>query len=336
MRMNPDRIADELSQPTAADCELMRRLKGDILILGAGGKMGPSLAQMTRRAADASGPPRRIFAVSRFTSAETKRELMACGVEAVTGDLLDRQEVSKLPESPNVIFLAGRKFGSTDNQPLTWATNVLAPSLVAEHYPQSRIVALSSGNVYPLGANPATEATPTAPLGEYAQSVLGRERVFEYYSDRNGTAVALLRLNYAIDVRYGVLLDVGQRVWQRQPVPLAMRAVNVIWQRDANSYCLRALELSSAPPIVLNITGPQTLRVRWIAERFGDIFGVAPMFEGSEGETALLSDASLSHRLLGAPEVGPEQMIAITAEWIRSDRPTLHKPTHFEVRDGRF
>ena len=334
--MTIEAIEDELCRPTAADCELMRRLTGDILILGAGGKMGPSLARMARRAVNEAGPPRRIIAVSRFSSEEPKRELAAHGVEAISCDLLDRDELSKLPESPNVLFLAGRKFGSTDNQPLTWATNVLAPALVAERYSRSRIVALSSGNVYPLGSIPATEATPPAPVGEYAQSVLGRERIFEYYSHRNATPVTLLRLNYAIDVRYGVLLDIGQRVWRRLPVSLAMGAVNVIWQRDANSFCLRALELASAPPFILNITGPETLRVRWIAGRFGAIFGLEPAFEGSEAETALLSDASLSHRLLGTPEVGPEQMIAMTAEWIRSGRPTLNKPTHFEVRDGRF
>jgi hypothetical protein len=235
-----------------------------------------------------------------------------------------------------VLFLAGRKFGSTGNLPLTWATNVLLPAMAAERYRGSRIVAVSSGNVYPLGGAPATERTPPAPVGEYAQSVLGRERVFEYFSIRDQTPVAFLRLNYANDLRYGVLLDIGQRVWDRRPVPLAVGAVNVIWQRDANSICLRALALASSPPLVLNVTGPDLLQVRWIAARFGEIFGIEPQFEGTEGETALLSDSSLCCRLLGTPTVGPEEMIEMTAAWIRAGRPTLSKPTHFEVRDGAF
>jgi nucleoside-diphosphate-sugar epimerase len=197
-------------------------------------------------------------------------------------------------------------------------------------------VALSSGNIYPLGAVPATEGTPPAPVGEYAQTVLGRERVFEYFSGLHGTPVVLARLNYAIDLRYGVLLDIGRRVWERRPVPLAMGSVNVIWQGDANSMCLRALEVAASPPLVLNVSGPDILRVRWIAERFGEHFGVEPIFEGVEAETALLSDSSLACRLLGLPTVSPAAMIGMTAEWIRAAQPTLNKPTHFEVRDGRF
>jgi nucleoside-diphosphate-sugar epimerase len=219
---------------------------------------------------------------------------------------------------------------------LTWATNVLLPALIAERYRDARIVALSSGNVYPLTKNGADESTPPAPAGEYAQSVLARERIFEYFSGRYGTRVALLRLNYAIDVGYGVLLDIGQKVFARQPVSLAMGAVNVIWQGDANSVVLRSLALASAPPFILNVTGPGMLRVRDLAERFGKIFGIEPEFEGSEGETALLNDARLCHRLLGAPSVSLEEMIATVAEWIRDGKPTLNKPTHFEVRDGRF
>ncbi len=336
MTMTVEALEDELSRPGDADCALMRRLPGDILILGAGGKMGPSLARLARRAADAAATPRRIFAVSRFSSGEMKRQLTQWGVEALSCDLLDRDEVSRLPDCPNVLFLAGRKFGSTDNQPLTWATNALLPGFVCERYRGSRVVALSSGNVYPLGVGPATEETPPAPVGEYAQSVLGRERVFEFYSSRDSTPVVLMRLNYAIDLRYGVLLDIGRRVWERRPVPLAMGSVNVIWQGDANSMCLRALELASSPPRVLNVTGPEVLRVRWIAERFGELFQVAPGFEGVEAETALLSDASLACRILGPPRVAPEAMIRMTAEWIVAGRPTLNKPTHFEERHGRF
>ncbi len=197
-------------------------------------------------------------------------------------------------------------------------------------------MALSSGNVYPLTTIPATEETEPAPVGEYAQTVLGRERVFQFFSSLHGTPVVLVRLNYAIDLRYGVLLDIGRRVWQRRPVPLATGSVNVIWQGDANSMCLRALELAASPPRILNVTGPDTLRVRWIAEQFAGHFGIEPIFEGAEAETALLSDSSLACRLLGRPQVSPEAMIAMTAAWIRAAQRTWNKPTHFEVRDGRF
>ena len=334
--MTLETLEDDLSRPSEADISFIERNEGDILILGAGGKMGPSLARRARRAADATRSSRRVIAVSRFTSGDVARELTSAGVEIISCDLLDRDQIARLPQTPHVLFLAGRKFGSTDNEPLTWATNVLMPALVAEHYRDSRIVALSSGNVYPHAATPSTEQTRPAPVGEYAQSVLGRERVFEFFSARDSTPVTLVRLNYAIDLRYGVLLDIGRRVWARQPVPLAMGSVNVIWQGDANSMCLRALELATSPPRLLNVTGPDTLQVRWIAQRFGEAFGVEPAFEGVELQTALLSDSSLACRLLGEPKVRPETMIEMTADWIRADQPTWNKPTHFEVRDGRF
>ncbi len=334
--MTLDELEEELSRPTEADCELMRRLAGDILVLGAGGKMGPSLARRARRAADRAGSPRRVMAASRFADPESKRLLEQWGVEAIACDLLDRAQLHRLPDCPNVLFLAGRKFGSTENQPLTWATNVLLPALAAERFRGARMVALSSGNVYPLVTAAANEQTPPAPVGEYAQSVLGRERVFEYFSAGDGTPVALIRLNYAIDLRYGVLLDIGRRVFARQAVPLAMGAVNVIWQGDANSICLRALALAASPPLVLNVTGAEVLRVRSIAERFGEIFGTEPQFTGCEAPTALLSDASLCCRLLGPPPTSPLRMIEMTAAWIRAGGATLGKPTHFEVRDGAF
>jgi len=334
--MTIEELEDELSRPAPADRELMRSHAGDIMILGAGGKMGPTLALRARRAADEAGSSRRVFAVSRFADPDARCTLERDGVETISCDLLDPAQLARLPECPNILFLAGRKFGSTENQPLTWATNVLLPTWVAARFRGSRIVALSSGNVYPLLPQPATEATPPAPVGEYAQSVLGRERVFEYFSERDATPVVLIRLNYAIDLRYGVLVDIGRRVFAREPVPLAMGSVNVIWQGDANSICLRALALAASPPLVLNVTGPDVLRVRWIAERFGEIFGVEPQFAGSEAPTALLSDSSRCCRLLGPPPTSPLQMIEMAAAWIRSGGATLGKPTHFEVRDGAF
>ena len=336
MEMNVAALEEELSRPREWDCAVMARLPGDIVVLGAGGKMGPSLARLARRATEAAGVARRIMAVSRFPDLGLKQQLEAWGVEAISCDLLDRGEIAALPDCPNVLFLAGRKFGSVGNQPLTWAANALLPALVAERYRGSRMVVLSSGNVYPLDQVAATEQTPPAPVGEYAQSVLARERIFEYFSARDQTPVSILRLNYANDLRYGVLLDIGQGVWEGRPVSLAMGWVNVIWQGDANSICLRALELAASPPLVLNVTGPERLAVRWIAGRFGEIFGIEPGFEGTEAETALLSDSSLCCRLLGAPGVGAEEMINRTAEWIRSGGVTLNKPTHFEVRDGAF
>jgi len=330
--MTLEMLEDELSRPGPEDCALMRSIEGDVMVLGAGGKMGPTLARLARRAADEGGcARRRIFAVSR-----SGNEPAGQGVEAISCDLLDRNQIARLPDCANVLFLAGRKFGSADNQPLTWATNALLPAFVAERFRGSRMVALSSGNVYPLMTSAATEQTPPGPVGEYAQSVLARERMFEYFSARHGTAVTIIRLNYAIDLRYGVLLDIGERVWQQKPVSVTMRAVNVIWQGDANSACLRALSLASSPPLILNVTGREELPVRSIAERFGKIFGIQPVFEGTEAPTALLSDSSRSCRLLGPPRVSVERMIDMTAEWIRAGGPTLRKPTHFEVRDGAF
>ena len=329
-------LEDELSRPSDADCAFMRGLEGDLLVLGAGGKMGPSLARRARRAADQNGVPRRVIAASRFASGGTERQLAEWGIEAISCDLLNRDQIAHLPDCANVLLLAGRKFGSTGNMPLTWATNTLLPAIVAERFRGSRIVALSSGNVYPLSTSGATEETPPAPVGEYAQSVLGRERMFEYFSHRDLTPVAIIRLNYAVDLRYGVLLDIGRCVWQRRPVPLTMGAVNVIWQGDANSMVLRALALAAAPPRILNVTGPETLRVGWIAERFGELFGIAPRFEGREAETALLNDSSQCCRLLGPPSVTAGELIQWQAEWISASLPTLDKPTHFEVRDGAF
>jgi nucleoside-diphosphate-sugar epimerase len=312
--MSPD---DLLTTPSDADNVALADVR-ELLVIGAGGKMGPSLVERARRAA----PHARIVAVARRGG-------------DISADLLDREQVNALPDSDNVIFLAGRKFGSTGNEGLTWATNALLPALIAERYRDARIVALSSGNVYPLTRDGATEETPPDPAGEYAQSVLARERIFEYFSGRYRTRMALLRLNYAIDVRYGVLLDIGRRVFARQAVSVTMGAVNVIWQGDANSVVLRSLALAASPPFILNVTGPR-VRVRDLAERFGRKFGIVPEFEGREAETALLSDASLCHRLLGPPSVPLEEMIEMAAEWIRSGKPTLPRPTHFEVRDGKF
>jgi len=332
-------LEERLSRPSEADIAWLREMDGDLLILGVAGKMGPSLARRARRAADAAAVTKRIIGVARFSDPAVREQLEAAGIETISADLLDEAELRGLPEVPNVIYMAARKFGTTGNEHLTWALNTYLPGRVAERYRRSRIVAFSSGNVYPLV--PVThggpsESFPVNPIGEYAQSVLGRERMFEYFSARYGTPVVLLRLNYAIDLRYGVLLDIGRKVHERRPVGLAMGMVNVIWQGDANSVALRAFRLCQSPPAILNVTGPETISVRSLALKFAERFQVEPVFDGVEAPTALLSDASRCHRLFGYPEVSLDQMIEWVADWVRSGGPTWDKPTHFEVRDGKF
>jgi nucleoside-diphosphate-sugar epimerase len=332
-------LEDLLAKPSDADAQAMAALDGDLLILGVGGKMGPSLARRARRACELAGVSKRILGVARFSSAGVREFLDRSGVETIAADLLDPEALASLPEVANVIFMTGRKFGSTGSEHLTWAMNVFQPGTAAERFRESRIVAFSSGNVYPLALvlqGGSTESTPPGPVGEYAQSALGRERILEYFSSCHGTPMTILRLNYAIDLRYGVLLDVGQKVFERRPVNLEMGHANVIWQGDANSVCLRSFALCQSPPAILNLTGPQTISIRWLARRFGERFGIEPVFEGSESETALLNNAAHCHRLFGYPSVTVEQMIEWVADWIGLGGATLNKPTHFEARDGRF
>jgi nucleoside-diphosphate-sugar epimerase len=317
-------------------------LSGDILILGAGGKMGPTLARLARRAAtaaDGSDRARRVVAVSRFSEPGVREELGAAGVETIPCDLLDSGAVEALPEAPNVVFMAGRKFGSAGGEALTWAMNAYMPALVARKFRAARLAVFSSGNVYPfvpVGAGGATEETPPAPVGEYAQSVLGRERVFEYFSREFGTQVAVIRLNYAAELRYGVLLDVAQSVCERRPVDLTMGHANVIWQGDANAAALRSLALAASPPTILNLTGPETVSIRWLASRFGALFGIEPLLAGTEAPTALLNNAAAAHRLFGYPTVSLDQLVEWVAHWVRIGGPTLDKPTHFQEREGKF
>jgi nucleoside-diphosphate-sugar epimerase len=332
-------LDDVLSQPSPADIEALRTLGGDLVVLGAGGKMGPTLSMLARRAADAAGVRMRVIAVSRYSSPEPRRVLEDAGIETVSADILDRRQLAELPDAANVIYMAGRKFGSTGAESLTWAMNAYLPALVCERYRASRIVAFSSGNVYPflpVGSGGATERTPLGPVGEYAQSVLARERIFEHFSDMYSIPTVLLRLNYAVELRYGVLLDIGTKIFERQPVDVGMGAVNVIWQRDANSVALRSLTIAQTPPAILNLTGPETLAVRQIALRFGELFGVEPSFTGAEAHNALLNNASRCFRLFGYPTVSVDEVIEWTARWIGMGGSTLNKPTHFEARDGKF
>lgn len=334
-----EQLEDLLSEPSEADARAMASLEGDLLILGVAGKMGPSLARLARRACDEAGVKKRIIGVSRFSTPGARDFLDASGIETIAADLLDPDALAALPDVPNVVFMTGRKFGSTGSEYLTWAMNVFQPGAAADRFRASRIVAFSSGNVYPLASvlrGGSTESTPPSPVGEYAQSALGRERILEYFSIRNGTPMTILRLNYAIDLRYGVLLDVGQKVFDRQAVDLVMGHANVIWQGDANSVCLRSFALCQAPPAILNVTGPETISIRWLATRFAERFGIEPAFEGAESGTALLNNAARCHRLFGYPRVSIEQMVEWVADWIGLGGATFNKPTHFEVRDGRF
>ena len=333
-------LEELLSRPDDKTADAMACLEGDLLILGAGGKMGPSLARLARRSCELAGISKRIVAVARFTNSSLPAELAAAGVETISCDLLDREALGRLPEIPNVIFMAARKFGTSGEAHLTWAMNTYLPGLVAERYRDSRIIAFSTGNVYPLGSisqSGAQETTPVAPVGEYAQSALGRERMFEYASARWGTRVVLLRLNYAVELRYGVLVDIGMAVYKRRPIDLSMAKVNVIWQGDANSWCLRSFRLCQAPPFILNITGPETLSVRELAFEFGRHFSIEPTFVSDpEGPTALLSDARKARELFGDPRISAREIIPCIANWIRNGRPLLNKPTHFQTRDGKF
>jgi len=337
----PDGFADEatldafLAQPSEALISDLAAVPGDILILGAGGKMGPSLARLAKNAA----PGKRVTAIARFSEPGLRDRLEGCGVATVQCDLLDREVVARLPETGNVVFMAARKFGASGDPALTWAMNVLVPALVAERFRNARIVAFSTGNVYPLTAPAAGGArvdTPPLAVGEYAQSCLGRERVFEHFSARHDTPGRLVRLNYAIDLRYGVLHDIASHIRAGRPVDVTMGHVNVIWQGDANSQALRCLAQCTVPTSPINVTGPEISAVRWLAEELGSRLGIAPVFAGAEAETALLSNAGEAARLFGYPVVPLGRMLDWVADWVAHDRPSLNKPTRFEVRDGVF
>ena len=332
-------LEELLSRPSPADVAFARTLAGDVLVLGAGGKMGPSLARRVRRALDAAGVKRRVVAASRFSEPGLAAALERDGIDAIPCDLLDPDAVARLPAAGDVLFLAGMKFGSADRPDLTWVLNTVVPAQAARRYPASRIVVFSTGNVYPFvdaSSSGSIESDPPGPAGEYAQSCLGRERVFEYFSRENGTRGLVFRLNYATDLRYGVLVDVARQAWAGEPVDLTVPRVNAIWQGDANSYAFRALGLAESPPRPLNVTGRGTVAVRDAAERFGRRFGRPVRFTGAEGPMALLSDASRCHQLLGDPEVPLERLLEWTARWVEAGGRSLGKPTKFERVDGRF
>jgi nucleoside-diphosphate-sugar epimerase len=329
-------LEDFMSAPSSALAADLERAPGDILVLGVGGKMGPTLARMAKRAM----PERRVIGVARFTEPGLRAKLESWGVECLACDLLDRAALERLPRAPNVVFMAGFKFGAAGNAAMTWAMNAGLPFVVAETFRDSRIVVFSTACVYPYVApdsGGATESTPAAPPpGDYANSCVGRERAFEYGSQRWGTPGRLVRLEYAIDMRYGVLYDVASKVFTGEPVDVTMGHVNVIWQGDANEASLRLLAHCTTPTSPLNLSGPETVSVRSLAEEFGRRFGRAAMVTGRESPTAWLVDSTAAHRLLGAPRVPLGRMIDWVADWVARGQPGLGKPTHFEARDGKY
>jgi nucleoside-diphosphate-sugar epimerase len=337
--MNSAQLEDLLSTPTDRAVETLARLEGDLVLLGVAGKMGPTLARMARCATTVAGMHRRIYGVARFTDAALEERLRAWDIEPIRCDLLDTDQVWHLPEAALVVYLVGRKFGSTGKEDLTWAVNTYLPGVLSQRYRHSRLVAFSTGNVYdlvPTHGGGAREQDPLAPRGEYAQSCLGRERIFEHFSRALQIPMALLRLNYACELRYGVLVDIAQRVLAGLPVDLSMGNVNVIWQGDANAMALCAFAHAASPPFVVNLVGPEQLSVRQIAEAFGERLGVEPLFVGVESATALLSNGQRGHRLFGYPRVPAGRMIEWIADWLKQGGDTLGKPTHFQVRDGKF
>ena len=332
---NVDVLEDWLSRPSVSAVTALEETSGDILVLGAGGKLGPTLARMIKRAV--SG--RRVIAVSRFTETHLPAQLESQGIEVIVGDLLDEEFLQSLPDCPNVYFLAGMKFGATGNESLTWAMNAWLPGRVCQRFYQSRIVALSTGNVYGLtttqGAG-SQEKDTLNPVGEYANSCLGRERLFQYFSEEQQTPVVLIRLNYANELRYGVLVDLARKVLANEPIDLGMGWVNVIWQGDANAMIAAAVTKAGSPATILNVAGAPHLSVRWLAEQFGEIANTKPIFQGEEGPDALLSDASLARVCLGESGVPVEVMLRWVVRWLKGGGPTLGKPTKFENRRGNF
>jgi nucleoside-diphosphate-sugar epimerase len=334
-----EELNELLTRPPEPLVQFIRQIGSPLVVLGASGKMGPSLCVLARRAAEAAGYPLRVVAVSRFSDPRSRQWLEQQGVETIACDLLDRHATDKLPDATHVVYLVGLKFGTQQNPALTWAVNTVVPAHAAERYPAARIVALSTGNVYPfvsIESGGATEDEPPAPVGEYGLTALARERIFEFYSQRNETPTVLLRLNYAVELRYGVLLDIARKVWSGEPLDVRTGRLNCLWQGDANEMILRSFSLTSSPAAIMNLTGPLALSLRTLAFQFGSLMGREPHFTGAEAATALLSNSSRLCSVLGPPVTPLEAVMRWTADWVMLGGSTLGKPTHFEVRSGAF
>jgi len=328
-----------LSEPTPRVIEVLQQLDGDVMLLGAGGKMGPTMARMARRAMDAGGVKRRVIAVSRFRTASARERLEQAGVETITCDLFDRAELERLPDSPLVMSMSGFKFGASSNPELAWATNCYLPALIGERFAKSRVVAFSSGNVYgmvPVSSGGSVETDPLRPDGEYSMTAVGRERMYVYASNRWQFPLALLRLNYATELRYGVLVDLAQQVVASNSIDVTMGYVNVLWLRDANAMSLAAFAHAAYPHVVMNVAGSEVLRMRDVCRRMGEHIGKRVEFVGVESDQALLNNGTAAYAKLGTPEMRVDTMIRWTAQWVARGGELLGKPTHFQVRNGRF
>lgn len=339
MTLNLTDIAGKVHEPDERLIASLGSIDGDLVVLGAGGKMGVSLARMAIEAFARLRDSRRVFAVSRFSDTDARAELDATGVQTISCDLEDDAALADLPAARNVVYMVGRKFGTSSDSAATWATNAYLPGRIVQRYAGSRIVAFSSGNVYPfvpVSSGGADESVEPEPIGEYAQSCLGRERVLEFHAAKTNSPLAIIRLNYAVDCRYGVLTDIATSVRDGVAVDITSTAVNVVWQGDANRYVLGALAHAGLPPFVLNVTGPETASVRWLAQQLGQRLGIEPKIDGTEQQTALLSNAGRCFGLFGYPHVSLEEMLEWTVTWLESGGRLLGKPTHFTERAGRF
>lgn len=328
-----------LSEPTDELVAMMGRLEGDLLFLGVGGKMGPTMAKMAARASEAAGVKRKIYGVARFSNPGLRERLEADGIETIACDALDADQVAKLPKVPNLMYMLGVKFGTSGNEGLTWAANCVAPAIAAHHFRDGRIVAFSTGNVYglvPFESGGSKETDTLRPVGDYAYTAVGRERVLKYYCQAQNTPTCVLRLNYAVEMRYGVLVDLANKVWNEQPIDVSMGYANCIWQADANAMALRAFEAPSCPMTVLNVAGPEMFRVRDVCETFGRLMDKPVRIEGTEAPDALLNDGTEGRRRLGDIRVPICRVIEWIADWTARGGEKLDKPTHFESRDGKF
>jgi dTDP-4-dehydrorhamnose reductase len=335
-----ERMLDEiLSRPRPELIEAIAHLEGPLLLLGAAGKMGPSLALLAQRAAAAAGRELEIIAASRFSDEHSQTWFQQHGIRTIPCDLLDRNQVRTLPHAATVLYLTGQKFGTRSNPGLTWAVNTLAPAHAAERYPKARFAVLSTGNVYPLvplTGGGSIESDPLTPVGEYPNAAIARERIFQYYSALNGTPMVLIRLNYAVELRYGVLVDIAQKVFSETPIDLTTGHLNCIWQGDANEFILRMLPQAASPPNTFNLTGPKILSVRELALQFAELFGTRAQFTGSEAPTTLLNNPARIGNLLGPPFTPLSAVLRWTAHWIQQGGKLLGKPTHFQIRDGQY
>lgn len=328
-----------LSEPTPGAIETAGRLQGDVILLGVAGKMGPTLARMIKRASEAAGVDRRIIGVSRFSSGDAEAQLQSHGIETIRCDLLNEDEVARLPDAPNVIYMPAMKFGATGNEPLTWAMNAYLPSIACRKFRDSRIVAFSTGNVYgmtSINGGGSVESDTPDPVGEYAMSCLGRERMFEHFSKTLNIPVSIIRLNYACEPRYGVLVDIAQKVWGGEPVDVSMGWFNIIWQGDANAQTIQAFDHAASPAWFINVTGHERLSIRETATAFGKLMNKEPQLTGAEVDTALLSNNGRSRGLFDPPRVTVDQLMHWIADWTMRGGANLGKPTHFEARDGKY